>query len=549
MKKGSFLIFLVAVGLLFLSGSALSENNETETVKKEHEVAHHTITEEAAILKFYNHAVATFREPSRGFTPKQRAIIAHKRIYDIHKHDRNVEVRAVRAKIGDVKGYIVLYNNRIVFALTKGDVDPLSGKNLDKIAKETADTLRETITAENKQRELPVLLKDIGFALLSLLILIVISIVLSKIRNRIFRKYEKVPTHVKKFIVSGVDLRAVATTCEKNMFIFVFFAAWATLVYFWLSFVFSLFHYTQPWSQKLDHYLFTTLVHILKSFLDALPQLALVFVIFVIARLINKFISGILRKVEEGKIAIPWLDEEAAKASRRILTVILWIFAFIVAYPHIPGSGTGVFKGISVFLGLMISLGSTGLVNQIMCGLVVVWSRAIKPGEYIRVADVQGVVKELGVLSTKIKTAYKQEITIPNAVLISGNIINYTRLSEFEGAVPTVSVSIGYDVPWRQVQILLKKAAENTTGVRKDPPAKIVKQNLNDFYIQYDVFVHIDKGQNIPIVMSNLNGNILDAFNDEGIQVMSPHFNRQPEGKVIVPKDKWYPNASEKDKA
>src|SRR5262249_29936840 len=159
---------------------------------------------------------------------------------------------------------------------------------------------------------------------------------------------------------------------------------------------------------------------------------------------------------------------ETAQPTRRLLTLLLWAFAVIVAYPYLPGSQTDAFKGVTVFLGLMVTLGSSGLVNHIMSGFMITYSRALRVGDFVRVGDVEGTVTHLGVLSTKVRTLRQEEVTIPNAVVVSQTITDYSRPGDTDGVYTPTSVTIGYDAPWRQVQSLLLLAAERTPGLRSE---------------------------------------------------------------------------------
>ena len=224
--------------------------------------------------------------------------------------------------------------------------------------------------------------------------------------------------------------------------------------------------------------------------------------------------------------------------------MLIWVFSVTIAYPYIPGSGTDAFKGVSVFVGLVVSLGSAGVVNQVMSGLVVIYSRALKPGEFVRVGDDLGTVSELGMLSTKIITRKREEITIPNAVLVGTKMVNYSRHAVGEGAVVGTTVTIGYDVPWRQVHAMLLRAAEQTAGVRKDPAPRVWQKALSDFYVEYELVVNLDKPEERVPVLSELHTHIQDAFNENGVQIMSPHYESQPGEKVFVPKSQWFPARS-----
>jgi small-conductance mechanosensitive channel len=149
-------------------------------------------------------------------------------------------------------------------------------------------------------------------------------------------------------------------------------------------------------------------------------------------------------------------------------------------------------------------------------------------------------VKDVGVLSTRLVTPRREEITIPNAVLAGTTVTNYSRLAGDDGAVVSTSISIGYDQPWRQVHALLLLAAERTPGVRKEPRPYVLQRALSDFFVEYELRAHIERPEERFRVLSDLHGQIQDAFNEFGVQIMSPAFEAQPERAVVVPKSKWF---------
>jgi small-conductance mechanosensitive channel len=196
-------------------------------------------------------------------------------------------------------------------------------------------------------------------------------------------------------------------------------------------------------------------------------------------------------------------------------------------------------------VGLMVSLGSAGFVNQIMSGLVVVYSRALRPGEFVRIGDDVGTVLEVGMLSTKILTYMREEITIPNGVLVGTQTVNYSRHTKATGVLMKTTVTIGYDAPWRQVHGMLLHAAEQTAGIRKDPAPRVLQKTLSDFYVEYELVFHVDEPSKRVTMLSELHTHIQDQFNEEGVQIMSPHFEGQPNEKVFVPKSQWFPKSAE----
>jgi len=244
--------------------------------------------------------------------------------------------------------------------------------------------------------------------------------------------------------------------------------------------------------------------------------------------------------VQRGRLRFPLFHPETASATRRIFTMLTWALGCALAYPFLPGASGEAFKGVSLVLGLMISLGSAGLITQAMAGLVMVYSRSLRKGDFVDINGVQGVVTEVAALAIKIIDVRNEEITIPNAVVVASPIRNYTRLGGAEGTLLTTKVSLGYDVPWRQAHALLIGAAGKTAGVRSVPAPYVYQRALSDFYVEYELFMTLADPRQRVSCLSELHAWILDEFNEHGVQIMSPHFFSQPAQPVVVAKAQWY---------
>jgi small-conductance mechanosensitive channel len=231
---------------------------------------------------------------------------------------------------------------------------------------------------------------------------------------------------------------------------------------------------------------------------------------------------------------------ETAQPTRRITNAVLWMLALVMVYPYLPGSDSPVFKGISVFVGLVISLGASGVVGQYLSGLVIMYSRALRVGDYVRVADHEGVVVALGMLSTKIRTNKREEVNIPNNLLVSTTTKNFSRLAGAEGVILYTTVTIGYDAPWRQVHAMLIEAAHRTPGLRTEPPSFVNQTALSDFYVEYQLNAHLERPEARIRVLADLHANIQDVFNEHGVQIMSPHYETDPADKKWVPRERWH---------
>ncbi|HET9269255.1 MAG TPA: mechanosensitive ion channel domain-containing protein, partial [Vicinamibacterales bacterium] len=313
-----------------------------------------------------------------------------------------------------------------------------------------------------------------------------------------------------------------------------------TVIYITVTFVLRRFPYTRPWGESMRESLLGTAAQLGSGVVDAIPGLFTALLIFVIARVVVRLVGMWFTAVEAGRITPRWIYPETAQPTRRLSSTLIWLFALVVAYPYLPGSETEAFKGVGVFLGLMLTLGSTGLVNQVMGGFVVTYSRALRLGDFVRIGDVEGTVVHLGLLSTKVRTLRNEEVTIPNAVVSSQTTTDYSRSATGEGALTATSVTIGYDTPWRQVHAMLRLAAERTDGLRDEPRPVVLQEGLEDFYVKYTLMVCLRSQAARLVVMDALHANIQDLFNEHGVQIMSPNYVFDPSSPKIVDRANWF---------
>jgi small-conductance mechanosensitive channel len=222
--------------------------------------------------------------------------------------------------------------------------------------------------------------------------------------------------------------------------------------------------------------------------------------------------------------------------------VVVWLFALAMAYPYLPGSQTEAFKGLSVLVGLMLSLGASSMVGQAASGLILTYGRTYRKGEYVRVGDQEGTVTELSIFTTRIRTGLGEELTISNATILAGTIRNYSRAVKGQGYVLDTTITIGYDTPWRQVHALLTEAAKRTPGILQDPPPGIFQTALSDWYPVYRLVCQARPTEPGPraAVLSELHANIQDVFNEYGVQIMSPQYFEDPPTPKVVPPSGWF---------
>jgi small-conductance mechanosensitive channel len=215
-----------------------------------------------------------------------------------------------------------------------------------------------------------------------------------------------------------------------------------------------------------------------------------------------------------------------------IVRFILYAFMFVLIFPYLPGSDSNIFRGVSVFLGLLISLGSSSVIANMMAGLVITYMRPFKIGDRIKIGEISGDVLEKTLLVTRIKTVKNEIVTIPNSSILTGNTTNYTVLSKAEGLIIHTTLTIGYDVPWNNVHEALIEAALKTKMILKNPKPFVLQTSLDDFYVSYQLNAFINKPVKQALIYSNLHQHIQDVFNEKGIEILSPHYRAERDGNM-----------------
>jgi small-conductance mechanosensitive channel len=275
---------------------------------------------------------------------------------------------------------------------------------------------------------------------------------------------------------------------------------------------------------------------------EAIPGMFIAVIIFLVAWLCTQLSGEIFKQVAAGQLRLGMLDAHTAPATRHIVNASLWLFALAMAYPYLPGAQTEAFKGLSVILGIMVSIGASGLVGQVASGVILVYTRALSLGEYVRIQECEGTVTEIGLFVTRLRNGMGTEYALPNALVIGNVTRNFSRATRDGGHAFEAGITIGYDTPWRQVHALLLEAAASVPAISREPAPCVVQAALQDFYVAYRLVVHMQAGdpQARARVPSELHAAIQDVFNRHGVQIMSPSYYEDPAQPKVVPPSRWF---------
>lgn len=495
-------------------------------------------------LRVWNRTVATLSAEFNGASPATRARNASERLEAWLEQADAPDPVATQVQAGNRSAVLVTSGQTVLFGLLPADVG--HGENIDDAkvmaAGERAVAELKAVRAERRTASDPTQLAQ---AIVLAALLTAIAVGLRILGSRVYRRlrerlHERAAVRADVLQKGGYDMRPIMFGVVERLIGAFWLVITLAIVYFWLGFTLKLFPYTRPWGDTLGGYVRDAAAGLGTGFVEEIPSLLTLVLIWLIARAVSRVVRDWFEAIRLGVIQVDWCDPTAATVSARLAQFAVWIFALTIAYPYIPGAETPAFKGLSVLLGLMVSIGSAGVIGQIVSGVVAVYTKAIRIGDMVKVGDIEGTVTNMGVLSLKIANRLNEEFTIPNAMLASGAVQNMTRLSTGKGLILQTSVTIGYDTPWRQIHAMLLLAAARTPDLQREPKPIVLQKALSDFYVEYTLLVAIAVPQQKFFALSALHANIQDAFNEYGVQIMSPNFEAQPDEKVWVPKERWH---------
>ncbi|PWB34159.1 mechanosensitive ion channel protein MscS [Pseudomonas sp. SDI] len=498
------------------------------------------IPAEPAELRIANRSIFTFHATLLGETPAARTQRATAVITEALRGSEvlNVSVEPV------LNSHLVLLGGRRAFIVAPRDIG-LEGGDTRAAAEQAATVLRQVVDETGEARNLHFLLKALGFSVIATLLYVALikgaNLARRKLRGPLLQLMRERAHQLRVGQMPLLDIHYVYMLIDRLLRL-VYWLLVLLLSYQWVSYVLSQFPYTRPWGERLNVHLLDLLRYLLDGILNAIPGMAVAITIFFIARGISGFSRRLLERIARPG-TLKWLTEETLQPTARLTSLAIWLFALVMAYPYLPGSGTDAFKGLSVLLGLMISLGASSVVGQAAAGLILTYSRTLKAGEYVRVGDNEGTVTEVGMFNTTIRTGLGEVLTLPNSLITGSVTRNYSRAVQGHGYVVDTVVTIGYDTPWRQVEAMLVEAARRTEGILDKPKPQVFQTGLSDFYPEYRLVAQAVPSEPRPRaeLLSLLHANIQDVFNEYGVQIMSPHYLGDPAQAKWVPREKWYP--------
>lgn len=426
----------------------------------------------------------------------------------------------------DNETYIdIMCGDKVIHSVTEQDA-LWQGQQLSTLADELTPIISDKIDELRDKNSFWQILKRAAM----FVTVIFVQTLLVKIINRLFRRLRRrivrlMRQRMKPVVVQDYELLNVRHLCRILIFLSRILRYSVLLVLFILTIpiLFSIFPQTESLAYRIFDYIIDPVKMVGKAVLDYIPNLFIIAIIWVCIRYIVKGLRYISNEIKNEKLKISGFYPDWAEPTFNIIRFLLYAFMIAMIYPYLPGSESGVFQGISVFIGVIVSLGSSTVISNFIAGFVITYMRPFRTGDFVKVNDTIGNVIEKSPFVTRLRTIKNEMVTIPNSFIISSNTINYSTSARQYGLIIHTMLTMGYDVPWRQVHELLINAAIATPGVLEHPAPFVLETELNDNYMCYQINAYIKNADDMPQIMSDLLQNIQDHFNQAGIELFAPH--------------------------
>ena len=466
---------------------------------------------------------------------------AAERAKDIAKRIEEVAQRGISTPTPTLQrtefGTAVYLDGVYITTVTSVDVEyegldaPTLGKRIGERVAQAVEAYRERRSKEGVTASLvSALVWTAAFIVFAICLCFCARFLRKRADNRTVEWVKKVEKSTGKIVETDTIVSTTRATIWMTAFLILVLG-----LYYYLSQVLFAFPGTRDIAIILLQYFTGPVLNILSLILNQIPAIIMLVVIYFITRYLMRLVKLLFQNIELGFIHIGGFERSWTWPTYRLATAVLIVFAVIVAYPYIPGSDTAAFKGITIFLGVILSLGSSSVISNLLSGLFVIYRRSVNVGDWIDVKGELGEVESVTLLETSLRSPKNELISIPNSQLLSSELTNYTRRGETAGLLLHTSVGIGYEEPPEKVVALLLEAADRTEGLKKNPPPFVLKKSLADYAVVYEINGYTDATGAFPRTESDLVGNILDVFNENRVQIMTPSYVADPEEPKLPP--------------
>lgn len=536
-----FLIFITPI--TFFAQDSLQIDTSNESIQKFNSSIKNTtdsINNIPAPVVVKNDTIFLIKQASENTTIVLRAMKISEKLKTLTKNYKKEKDTIYTQKGIDFIN--IMYNDALAFTTTKEDAIAFN-LSLDKLSEQQINSLKNYL---NKKTTLS--LKEwglrVGYFISSFIGLILFLKLVQWVFNLIdvrLSKFEKIFLKKNKNI-----LRYLIPKKTTNIFVFLSKVARIvviiTFLLAFLPFMFSFFPLTEDIVAVFYDYITTPIKFLVFGFIDFIPSLIFIAVIIYFTRYIIRVVKDVVEDIENEKLTIKGFHKEWANPTEKILRTFIYAFSLVLIFPYIPGSSSTAFKGVSIFIGAIISFGSTSAIANLIAGIVITYMRPFHIGDRVKIDQIVGDIVERTSLVTRIRTVKNVEVTIPNANIVNGNIINYSARAKESGLILHTTITLGYDVPWDLAEKLLLRAARTSMMIQREPKPFVLQTSLDNNYVSYELNAYTRQEKKVPLIYSDIHRNILDVFNKAGVEILSPSYVYARDGNLTTVPDLINPN-------
>jgi small-conductance mechanosensitive channel len=538
--RPSFIIVLVLIALVNAAcaqGGKHRPNPQPEppqSKEPEHPAEAPPSEEQSAPVQLDGRTVLMIAASVAGYSPQERADAIEKRLLGIA---RNPTISPDTIQVEDREAWSeIKAGNQIMMFVTEPDARA-AATTPHLLAVENAEIFRQAVARYRQGHTWRNFLFGLLYAFLTTFALVALWIL-------VHRAYAWARDHLERWIEAAEaklkiqkTLRVSATYLGPPALVVINVVRWALvilLLQIYLTLLLSYFASTREFSRSISSWLGAQLASIGQSILNYIPNLLVLVVIILITYYLIRLNNLIFREIREGRITFRGFYPDWADPTAKLVRALIFVMAAVIIFPYLPGSKSPAFQGISIFVGLLLSLGSSSAVANAVAGTIITYMRSFQLGDWVCIGETTGEVVEKNLLVTRVRTRRNEIITIPNGTVMTGVVTNYSAEARLHGVILHTTVTIGYDAEWRQVHELLINAALATPRILADPRPFVLQNSLDDFYVSYELNAYTDRPQLMVYIYSDLHQNIQDRFNEAGVEIMSPHYSQLRDGNVTT---------------
>lgn len=491
-----------------------------------------------AQVTFFNQEILCLKKGLGVISPKERASLIEKRLDNL-SNDLSLNPEDI-TKVAENGILNVNLNDYYIMSLSDGDFDFPASETFDVASGRIVNNIKKALIDMRKAKGPETLIKGAIYTGIATFVLIVVFVIFSKVFPRLYLVIEDKGKRIPSLKIQNWEVLNSTRVVQFILWLAHVARTLLTLLalYIYIPLVLSFFPVTAPMAPYIFSFIANPLKSIFQALVDFIPNFFIILVIGFVTAYVLKLIRFFFDEIERGNIEFTGFYKDWAMPSYMLLRGLVIAFSLVVIFPYIPGSDSSAFKGVSVFFGILLSVGSSSSIANIVAGVVITYMRPFKIGDVVKVNDTMGKVTEKNLLVTRIKSNKNVDITVPNSMILGSHIFNFSNNAQTDGLILTAQVTFGYEVPWQKIHKILNEAALKTPSVLNSPAPFVWHKSLDDNYVTYELNIYTNNAQGMGQINSDLNQNIQDLFHQNGIELVSPFYTALRDGsETTLPKE------------